>query len=82
MKIIVLPGEIFEFPSFFFCLKIPFNVNRKATKCDTPLVRLLSFPLIFVAIILVLRSFVGMDYRPVWCRYPVRRVRIAGFNLH
>ncbi len=80
MKITFLHGEIFEFPSFFFCLKIPFNVNGKATQCDTPLVCLLSFPLIFVAIILVLRSFVGVDYGPLWGRYPVWRVRIAGFH--
>jgi hypothetical protein len=26
-----LYGEIFEFPLFFFCLKILFNVNGKAT---------------------------------------------------
>jgi hypothetical protein len=26
-----LHGEIFEFSSFFFCLKILFNVNGKAT---------------------------------------------------
>ncbi len=30
MKIIFLQGEIFEFPSFFICLKIHFNVNGKA----------------------------------------------------
>jgi hypothetical protein len=30
LKIIFLHGEIFEFPSFF-CLKIHFNVNGKAT---------------------------------------------------
>ncbi len=30
LKIILLHGEIFEFPSFFFCLKIIFNVNGKA----------------------------------------------------
>ncbi len=30
-KIIFLYGEIFEFPLFFFCLKILFNVNGKAT---------------------------------------------------
>ncbi len=29
MKIISLHGEIFEFPQFFFCLKILFNVNGK-----------------------------------------------------
>jgi hypothetical protein len=27
LKIIFVNGEIFEFPSFFFCLKILFNVN-------------------------------------------------------
>jgi hypothetical protein len=31
MKIIFLHGEIFEFPSFFFCIKILFNVNGKVT---------------------------------------------------
>jgi hypothetical protein len=31
LKIIFLHGEIFEFPSFFFCLKILFNVNGKAS---------------------------------------------------
>jgi hypothetical protein len=29
--IIFLNDEIFEFQSFFFCLKILFNVNGKAT---------------------------------------------------
>ncbi len=32
-KIIFLYGEIFEFSLFFFCLKILFNVNVKATVC-------------------------------------------------
>jgi len=31
LKIIFLHGEIFEFPSFFFCLKVLLNVNGKAT---------------------------------------------------
>jgi hypothetical protein len=31
LKIIFLHGEIFEFSSFFFCLKILFNVNGKVT---------------------------------------------------
>jgi hypothetical protein len=31
MRIIFLYGEIFEFPSFFFCLKILLNVNSEAT---------------------------------------------------
>jgi hypothetical protein len=31
-----LHGEIFEFPKFFFCLKILFNVNGKATVGHTP----------------------------------------------
>ncbi len=30
LKIIFLHGEIFEFPSFSFCLKMLFNVNGKA----------------------------------------------------
>jgi L-lactate permease len=30
LKIIFLHGEIFEFPYFFFCLKIVFHVNGKA----------------------------------------------------
>jgi len=30
-KIIFLHGEIFEFPWFFFCLKVHVNVNSKAT---------------------------------------------------
>ncbi len=41
MKIIFWHGEIFEFPQFFFCLKILFNVNGKATVVTgTPLVLL------------------------------------------
>jgi hypothetical protein len=31
LKTIFLHGEILEFPSFFFCLKIFFNGNGKAT---------------------------------------------------
>jgi hypothetical protein len=31
LKIIFLHGEIFEFPKFFLCLKICFNVNGKTT---------------------------------------------------
>jgi hypothetical protein len=31
LKIIFLLGEILEFSSFFFCLKILFNVNGKVT---------------------------------------------------
>jgi hypothetical protein len=30
LKIMFLDGETFEFPSFFFCIKILFNVNGKA----------------------------------------------------
>jgi hypothetical protein len=37
LKIIFLLGEIFKFPSFFFCLKILFNVNGKATVWHNPL---------------------------------------------
>ncbi len=43
LKIIFLHGEIFEFSSFFFCLKILFNnVNGKATLCHTPLVAVIA----------------------------------------
>jgi hypothetical protein len=38
LKIIILHCEIFEFPQFFFCLQILFNVNGKATVGDTTLV--------------------------------------------
>jgi hypothetical protein len=30
MRIILLRGEIFEFSSFLFCLKILFNINSNA----------------------------------------------------
>jgi hypothetical protein len=30
LKSMFLDGEIFEFPSFFFCIKILLNVNGKA----------------------------------------------------
>jgi len=36
LKIMFLHGEIFEFPSFFFCLKIFFNVNGKAALRHSP----------------------------------------------
>jgi hypothetical protein len=36
LKIIFLHGEIFEFPSFFFCLNTLFNVNCKTTVWHTP----------------------------------------------
>jgi len=36
LKIIFSHVEIFEFPWFFFCLKILFNVNGKATLWHTP----------------------------------------------
>ncbi len=36
MKIIFLHGGIFEFSYFFFGLKMPFNVNGKATVWHTP----------------------------------------------
>ncbi len=35
LKIILLHGEIFEFPYFFFCLKVLFHVNGKATHSVT-----------------------------------------------
>jgi hypothetical protein len=38
LEIIFLHSEIFEFSYFFFCLKILFNVNGKATMLPTPLV--------------------------------------------
>jgi hypothetical protein len=37
LKIIFLHSEIFEFPQFFFCLKIFFNLNGKAKVWHTPL---------------------------------------------
>jgi hypothetical protein len=36
----IFANEIFEFPWFFFCIRILFNVNGKATDYDTPLVSL------------------------------------------
>jgi hypothetical protein len=41
-KIIFLYGEIVEFLLFFFCLKILFNVNGKATVWHTPCFRIMS----------------------------------------
>jgi hypothetical protein len=35
LKIIFLHGDIFEILQFFFCLKILFNVNGKATMLPT-----------------------------------------------
>ncbi len=40
LRLYFMHGEIFEFPSLFFCPKILCNVNGKATHCDTPLVLL------------------------------------------
>jgi hypothetical protein len=45
-----LHGEIFEFSSFFFCLTILFNLNGKATVCDTPLVALLLLCLAWLVV--------------------------------
>jgi len=55
LKIIFLHGEIFEFPSFFFCLKVLLNVNGKATVWHTPCFSVIGehatqeyfFPLLF-----------------------------------
>jgi hypothetical protein len=44
LKMIFLHGEIFEFSSFFFCLKILFNVNGKATVWHAPCWGCCKFP--------------------------------------
>ncbi len=36
LKIMFFPGEIFEFPQFFFCLKTLFKVNDKAIVWHPP----------------------------------------------